>query len=193
MKLKLTIFALLSCILLIFALGCAKPPLAEMDSARDAVFRAETDADAAQYGASSLARARDAIKRMQVEADSKRYDAAKTHAAEAVSAAERAIAEGKAGASRAREEAAALLSGLRPAIAETEQGIRAAQAADLDLDYADLDQELDGARRDTQDAENALAGSQYQNAMEKGRNARAALGDINYKLTNAVTAVSQKK
>ena len=193
MKLKLTIFALLSCILLIFALGCAKPPLAEMDSARDAVFRAETDADAAQYGASSLARARDAIKRMQVEADSKRYDAAKTHAAEAVSAAERAIAEGKAGASRAREEAAALLSGLRPALEETEQNINGARSSGLQLNYGELAGELTSAQDTTDQAEVDQAMGRYQDAMDKGRDARSTISDINEKLTSAVTSTFSKK
>jgi hypothetical protein len=183
----------LACILLILVSGCAKPPVAEMDSAREAVMRAENDRDAVVYGGGSLARARDSLRRMEVEANSKRYDAAKTLAAEAIAAAEKAIADGKTGAVRAREEAAALLSGLKPAIEETEQGINAARTAAMDLDYTELDQELTGARRDTQDAENAMADSEYQNALDKGRKARAALSDINYKLTNAVTAASRKK
>ncbi|MDR0487329.1 MAG: hypothetical protein LBG91_03690 [Treponema sp.] len=189
-KLKFVCFF---CIFLIFAAGCAKPPIAEMDSAKEAVTRAENDADAVLYGGSSLARARNALKMMQAEADSKRYEAAKTHASEAIAAADKAIADGKTGAARARDEAASLLSGLGPAIEETGKGINAARSANLALDYPELEQELSGARRDRDQAETALLDSNYQTAMEKGVNARGTISDINQKLTNATMIVSRKK
>ena len=190
MKIK---FAIIASILLLFALGCAKPPLAEMESAREAVFRAENNSDAVQYGASSLARAQDALRRMQVEADSKRYDAAKAHAAEAISAAERAIADGKAGASRIKDESAALLSGLRPAIEETERNINGARYSGMTLNYNELNRELDGARDTTDQAEVDQAMGRYQEAMEKGRVVRSTLGDINERLTSTVTSSFSKK
>jgi hypothetical protein len=173
--------------------GCAKPPTEEMNNAVEAVTRAENDADAAMYAGNALARARDALNRMQAEADSKRYDAAKTYASEAISAAERAIADGRAGAQRAREEAAALVAGLGPLIAETDQGIKAAQAAGLPLDFAALGREFDTARNNSDQAEVALAGGQYRDALEKGRNAQADLNSINQELSGAVMAVSRKK
>ena len=80
-----------------FVLNCEQPPLAEMDSAREAVFRAENDADAVQFAGGTLERAQDALRRMQTEADSKRYDAARTLAEEAIAAAEKALIDGKAG------------------------------------------------------------------------------------------------
>jgi hypothetical protein len=181
-------------IILVFALeGCAKPPVAEMDSAVEAVTRAENNADAVLYASGILVRARDALNRMRAEADSKRYDAAKALAAEAVSAADRAIAEGKAGAARARDEAAALVASLEPDIAETNQGIRAAQAAKLPLDFNALGQNFDAARLSADQAEIALAGGQYQEALDKCRNAQAGLSDINRKLSEAALAVNRKK
>jgi hypothetical protein len=174
-------------------LGCAKPPVAEMNSAKEAVARAENDADAALYAGGSLARARDALARMQTEADSKRYDAAKTYAAEAEAAADKAVADGRAGAARAREEAAALVASLPPAIAETGQGLRAAQSAGLPLDYSELNGKYDAARGDADQAQAALSGNQYQDALNKGRSAQAGLGDINQKLSDAATASSRKK
>lgn len=173
--------------------GCAKPPTEEMNNAVEAVTRAENDADAATYAGNTLARARDALNRMQAEADSKRYDAAKTYASEAISAAERAIADGRAGAQRARAEAASLVESLGPLIAETDQGIKAAQAAGLPLDFAALGREFDAARNSSDQAEIALAGGQYRDAMEKGRNAQAGLNSINQELSGAVMAVSRKK
>ena len=114
-------------------------------------------------------------------------------AAGLLTAAERAIADGRAGAARAREEAAALVGGLRPAIAETEQGINAARSAGLPMDFTALGRELDGVRQSTDQAEVALAGDRFQEAMDRGRNARAGLNDIDQQLSGAVMAVSRKK
>ena len=181
------------CVLLALgAFGCAKPPTEEMNNAVEAVTRAENDADAVMYAGNTLARARDALNRMQAEADSKRYDAAKTLAAEAITAAEKAIADGKAGASRAREEAASLVSSVRSEIEQTGQGIQSARSAGLKLDYNELNRDLETARQNADQAEVALAGNRYQDALERGRSARAALSGINQKLTNAVTAISSK-
>ncbi|MDR1575827.1 MAG: DUF4398 domain-containing protein [Treponema sp.] len=173
--------------------GCARPPTEEMNNAVEAVTRAENDADAALYAGNALARARDALNRMQTEADSKRYDAAKSYASEAISAAERAIADGRTGAQRVREEAAALVAGLGPLIAETDQGIKAARAAELPLDFAALGREFGAARDSSDQAEAALSGGQYRDALEKGRDAQAGLGRINQELSGAVMAVSRKK
>ncbi|MDR0463948.1 MAG: DUF4398 domain-containing protein, partial [Treponema sp.] len=109
-----------------FVLNCEQPPLAEMDSAREAVFRAENDADAVQFAGGTLERAQDALRRMQTEADSKRYDAARTLAEEAIAAAEKALIDGKAGAQRAASESAALISGLRTEINETTSNVSSA-------------------------------------------------------------------
>jgi hypothetical protein len=173
--------------------ACARPPTEEMNKATEAVTRAENNADALTYAGNTLTRARDALNRMQTEADSKRYDSAKTHAAEALAAAEKAIADGQAGAARARQEATAMVGALRPAIEETEQGIKAARSAKLPLDFAVLDREIDDVRRNADQAEVALSGDQYQEALDRGRNARAGLNDIDQKLSSAVMATSRKK
>ena len=191
MKLVRIISAILACVLL--AAACAKPPKAEMDNAVEAVTRAENDADAVLYAANSLARARDALDRMHKEADSKRYDAAKTYAAEAVTAAEKALADGRAGAIRARDEAAALVAGLRPAIAETDQALQAARSASLALDFPALNSELNEARNNTDQAEDALSDNDYKQALDWGRDAQAGLSDINRQLTDAVMASQRKK
>jgi len=181
------------CILLALgAIGCAKPPTEVMNNAVEAVTRAENDADAVMYAGNTLARARDALNRMRAEADSKRYDAAKTLAAEAIASAERAVVDGRAGAARARDEAASLLSSLRSEIEQTGQGIQSARNAGLNLDYNELNRDYDTARQSADQAEVANAGNRYNDALERGRNARAVLSGINQKLTNAVTAISSK-
>jgi hypothetical protein len=184
MKARYILFGL---IVLALAAGCAKLPVAEMDSAKEAVFRAENDEDAVQYGANSLAKARDALRRMQVEADSKRYEAAKTHAVEAKEAAEKAIADGRAAGSRAKNESEALIAGLAPAIEETERNLNGARYNQLNLDYGQLNRELNSARDAADMAVADHASGKYNQALDNGRRARATLGSINEQITGAVT------
>jgi len=165
--------------------GCAKPPIAEMDSAKEAVFRAENDEAAVLYGGGSLSRAKDSLRRMQTEADSKRYDAAKTHATEAIAAAERAIADGKTGLARARSESENLIAGLKPSIEETERNINGARYNQLKLNFAQINRDFKNAKDATEQAESDQAMGRYQNALEKGMSARAALSSINQQIAAA--------
>jgi hypothetical protein len=192
MKPTLCIFCA-ALVLAIFATGCSKPPTEEMNNAIEAVTRAENDADAVTYAGGSISRAKEALTRMQTEADSKRYDAAKAYANEAIAAAERAITEGRAGAERARSEAVALVSQLRPMIADTEQGLSAAEAAKLELDYNALGRELDDAIYNTDEAQSAISGGRYANALERGRIARIGLNSINQQLSIATLSVTRKQ
>jgi hypothetical protein len=175
-------------------LACAKPPVEEMEAATAAVTRAENDADAVTYAGNTLSRARESLNRMTAEADSKRYDAAKSYAAEALAAADKAVADGRAGADRAREEAANLLAAVKTGVTETGGSIRAAQSSGkLGLDFAGINRDFETVRRTVDQAEVSLAGNNVQDALDKGRSARAGLSDINQKLSSAATAASRKK
>jgi hypothetical protein len=183
MKLK---YILCVCGILMLLMACAQPPVAEMDSAREAVFRAENDDAAVQYGFSSLSRARTALNNMQAEADAKRYDAAKTHAAEAIAAAERAIADGKAGIMRAREESASAVSGLKPEIEETARNVNGARYSGLALDYNALDRGIKDAYDTFDQAEIDHAFGRYNDALNKAMIIRSNLSNINSTISNAV-------
>jgi hypothetical protein len=186
----------LICILgLVLALSaCAKPPVEEMENAASAVTRAENDPDAVTYAAGTLSRARDALNRMRAEAESKRYDSAKSFAAEAVSAAEKAIADGRAAAVRDREEAAALLEQVKTSLAGTGRSLENAKTVEnIILDFNALDQDYDSARRTTAQAEVSLAGNEYQDSMDKSRTARGMLSAIDGKISGAAISVSRKK
>lgn len=185
MKLKYLFFILIPIFL---AAGCAKPPIAEMDNAREAVFRAENDADAVQYGSSSLSRARDALRLMQSEADSKRYDAARVNAAEAVAAAEKAIVDGKTGAVRMKNDAASVISGLKQEIDDTNKNVSAARYSLLDLDYDSLDNSLRQAYSGYDQAEAAQSDGRYQDAVNKAMEVRSNLFGINNIVANALPA-----
>jgi hypothetical protein len=189
-------FLIIAGLLVLLALfaGCTKPPAEEMDAAAEAVSRAERDTDAALYGASSLNRARQSLNTMQEEAAAKRYDSAKTYAAEAISAAERAIADGKAGAQRTRDETVNLIAGLRNTAAETEQNLEAAKRVPgIQLDFYTLSNDLDTAKDLTGQAQTALSGNNYQDAVNKGEAARSLLGDITTRISQASIATSRKK
>jgi hypothetical protein len=174
--------------------GCAKPPTEEMEAAAAAVTRAENDPDAGMYAGNTLVRARESLNRMQAEADSKRYDAAKSYAAETIAAADKAITDGRAGAARARDEAANTLAAVKTGITETGAAIRAAQSSGkVGVDFPAVNQDFETVRRLADQAEISLAGNHYQDALDKGRNARAGLSDINQKLSAAATAASRKK
>jgi hypothetical protein len=191
---KIPVFLCMLIVLSLAVAGCAKPPTEEMENAASAVTRAENDPDAVTYAGSTLSRARDSLNRMRAEADSKRYDAAKSYAAEAVSAAEKAIADGRASAARAREEASTLLSQVKTSLQETGTSLeRAKTVTNIDLDFNALDQDYGSAQRSTAQAEVSLAGSNYQDSLDKSRTARGILSGIDTKLAGATVAVSRKK
>jgi flagellar biosynthesis/type III secretory pathway protein FliH len=180
-------------VLAMLAMGCAKPPTAEMTNATEAVTRAENDSNAVTYAWGSVARAKDALTRMNAEATAKRYDSARAYAAEAIAAADRAINDGRAGAERARNEAANHIADLKPLLAETEQGINAARKARLPIDFESVDKDFDEARANTAQAEAAYAGNRYGDAIDRGRAARVGLNSINQRLSTSTLAVTRRK
>jgi hypothetical protein len=177
----------------LFAVGCAKPPTGEMDKAVDAVTRAENDADAVTYAGNTLLRAQDALTRMREEAGSKRYDSARSLAAEAVAAAEKAVSDGKSAAARAREDAAALLSGLKTTAAETESALNNARQQNMNLDGDALAGDLLSAKDTIDDAQRSFASGSYPDASSKGRTARSEMESIKAQIAEAAQAVSRKK
>jgi len=188
MRVKLVFILIITAILF---LGCEQPPLVEMENAREAVFRAENDSNAVQFAGNTLARARDSLRRMQDEADNKRYDAAKTHAAEAIAAADRAIAEGRIGAQRAGGETDSLISTLRTEIEETERNINGARYSQLRLDFETLDRAIVDAHNTTDQAQADQEAGRQQQALDRARVVRSDLADINQ--TIAAASASRKK
>jgi hypothetical protein len=174
--------------------ACAKPPTAEIEAAEAAVTRAENDPDAAVYAEDSLTRARNALTRAHTEADAKRYDLAKSYAAEAAGAAEKAVNDGRAEAERNREEADALLAQVKQLLAETGAALEGAQRAPgVRLDFPALTNGLDGARNDISQAEAANNANRPRESLEKSRSARSALGGIQNSINEGVRVTNRKK
>jgi hypothetical protein len=174
--------------------ACKTPPTEEMNNAIDAVTRAENDVDAVTYAGNTLTRARDALTQMQAEADSKRYDSAKSYAAEAIAAAEKAIADGKTGAARAREEAAGLINGIKPEITQTEEELTAAkQVKGIQLDFNTLDQDLEAAKTAAAAAQTSFDAAVFRDVAPQIQRARPILASIRTRLSDAALATSKKK
>jgi len=184
----------ISIVLVLVISACAAPPTEEMQKARDAVTRAESDADAVAYAGNSIIRARDALTRMQDEADSKRYDTAKEFAAEAINNAERAIADGQSAKERSRAEASALLDSLQNLLTETLSAINNARGVpNILLDFDALTRDMDDARRTYDEARQSLQAGNYQDAVTKGQAVRFILSDINTRINEAAFDTSRKQ
>ena len=182
--------------IIIFSLilaACSLPPTEEMNRALDAVTRAENDANAVAYAPNALIRAREALTRMQSEADAKRYDAAKNHAFEAISNAERAIADGKTGLARARDEAMSLINSLSGPLAETAGAINAArQVQNIQLDLDALSRDMGFARRTYDDARQSFQDDNYMDAIARAQAVRSILSGINARINEAAQATTRK-
>jgi len=193
MKRIINTFAAVFILVLAFS-ACAAPPLEEMQRARDAVTRAENDADAVTYAGNFIIRARDALTRMQSEADSKNYDAAKEFAAEAINNAQRAIAEGQAAKGRSKTEADALLNSLQTLLAETQSAIdNARNVPNILLDFNALNKDMDQARDIYGEAQQSFQAGNNLDAIAKGQTDRALLSDINTRINNAAFDTSRKQ
>jgi hypothetical protein len=184
--------AVLFAVAVVLLAACAKPPTEEMNKAIDAVTRAENDADAVTYAGNTLLRAQDALTRMREEAGSKRYDSARSLAAEAAAAAEKAISDGKSAAARAREDAAVLLNGLNTTAAETESALTNARQQHI-IEADALAGEFLSAKDTIEDARRSFSAGNYPDASAKGRTARSELEDIKARIAEATQAMSRRK
>jgi len=185
------------CVVFIFALAisaCSAPPTEEMQRARDAVTRAENDADAVAYAGNTVVHARDALTRMQDEADSKNYDTAKEFAIEAINSANKAISDGQSAKERAKAEASTLLNSVQNSLAETSNAIdNARNVPDIQLDFNALTQKTDEARDTYGEAQQSFQDGNNQDAIAKGQSVRGQLSDINSEINEAAFDMSRKK
>jgi hypothetical protein len=184
-------------VLFIFALAisaCAAPPTEEMQKARDAVTRAENDADAVTYAGNTVVHARDALTRMPDDADTKNYDTAKEFALEAINSAEKAITDGKFAKERSKAEASTLLDSVQSSLAETSNAIDNAKSVpDIQLDFDALTQNTDEARQTFDEAQQSFQDGNNPDAIAKGEAVRGQLADINTTINEAAFDTSRKK
>ena len=178
---------------LVLISGCTKPPKEDIARAEEAVARAENDPDAVNYSRNLLQRAKDSLALMHEEVDAKRYDAAINYANDAVTMAERAINEGRNEAGKTRQQASNALSELKPQLLETEKRIENAKASKLPLDYSAIDSDMNSTQKTYDQAQSALSGNRYQEAIFLSNNVRSGINSINQKLGVKAMEVSRKK
>jgi len=179
------------CGFVVFALlaGCAKPPTAEMDNARNKYLEASENEAAATYGKGFLDQAKTILDKMEAANNDKRFDAAKTHAAEVITAAQKAIDEGKKTRENVKSKAENLITTLEREIKETEANIT--NISKIPYPYDKLD--LTRIKRDFDDAKDMLALAEtdqskgkYQDALDKGNSVKSTLASINQQIADAV-------
>lgn len=118
---------------LAMVMGCAKPPVAEIEAAK-AALQSAVDAGAGDYAAGSLREAQNAVASLEaeVQAQAKKfalmrsYKQAATLAANAKAAGEKAKADADAGKAQAKADAEALLTQARTALDEATAALKAA-------------------------------------------------------------------
>ena len=187
-------YFILSIVFVLILASCATPPTEEMNRAREAVTRAENNADARAHAPEALIMAREALSRMQTEADAKRYDAAKNFAAQAIDHAERAIADGRIASERGRAEAVALIDSLSSQLAETSSSLNnAKEVQGIQLDFNELSKDMDSAYGTYNDARQSIQANNYTDAIMQGQTVRSILASVNSRLTGGAVEASRKQ
>jgi hypothetical protein len=175
-------------------IGCAKPPVEDMDNATAAVARAENDPDVVMYAQSALGRARETLNTMRSEAEAKRYDEARRLAADVAALAEKAILDGRGAAVRARDEAANAIAVMESAITEADQEIENARVARKgDTNFEEVDRDFTDAKALADRARNANGEKRYREAIDGSSQVRSQLSAITSRIGQAAIAVSRKK
>ncbi len=174
--------------------ACAKPPQAEIDSAKAQVAKAAQDPDVQAYAPDTLKRAEDALAKMQSELAAKRYDKVKAFAAEAQSAAIAAFADAKTGKERVRTQAASLIEAAKKALPEAEKTFAAAKKVKpAKLDLVAAAKTIADAKAGIAEAEKALADGKFIEARDKAQAVQTKLADLMKAMSEAVQAATRKK
>ncbi|MDR1211985.1 MAG: hypothetical protein LBK40_07130 [Spirochaetaceae bacterium] len=191
---KVSWYMVCAVLFLALASGCAKPPVEEMNAAREAVTRAENNANALAYAADGVRRARSALGRMDEEANAKRYDAAKIAAAEAVAAAEKAVRDGQEASAKAADNASNLIVAAKTEIQAAEQALDAAMRSGVrNINFGELNSAAGDAWKSVEQAEISLAQGRAQDAVNGAGEARRNAARISLALSEGARAGSRKQ
>jgi hypothetical protein len=160
--------------------ACATPPTADIDAAKTAISGAEA-AGAAEYAADSLKAAQDAQAAVDAELKAqegnwmKSYDKAKTLAAAAKAAGEKATTDAAAGKEKAKADATAAIEAAKAALTEAEALLaKAPKGKGTAADLAAMKTDLETAGKTIADAEAALGNVKYLDAKAKAESAKTA-------------------
>jgi hypothetical protein len=180
----------------LFAVGCAKPPEAEIQAAR-AVLDSARMAEAADYAPQSLAAAEDAMAALDAELAAQQgkfalfrsYDEASAKAATVATAARQAISDAATGKQTAMNEATDLL-GQATAMVQEASGLvaRAPTGKGTSADIAALRADLQAAQTTLQEAQAAFDAGKYNEAKAKATAALSGAEQVKSAVQAAIQA-----
>ena len=190
-------------VILALLVGCAKPPTADIDSAKAALQTAEQNSDVSTYAQDQLKAAQDKLAQLQSELDlqakkgalSRNYDAAKNLALETRAAADALATEAEAAKEVAKNNAAAAIDELtKTLIPQAQSGIAMARRVrGIKLDFAGLTAALNQAKAQVADAQTAYNNGQYATALSTADAVKSAIAQESTTVADAISAAKASK
>ena len=164
--------------------ACATPPTADIDAVKTAISGADA-AGAADYAADSLKAAQDAQAALDAELKAqegnwmKSYDKAKTLAAAAKAAGEKATTDATAGKEKAKADATQGIADAKAALTAAQALLaKAPKGKGTAADLAAMKTDLETAATTITEAEAALGSVKYLDAKAKAASAKAAADKV---------------
>jgi hypothetical protein len=183
-------------VLLLAAFGCAKPPAAEVDAARQAVDAAKA-AEAETYAPEDLARVQDAMKRLDAElaaqeerfALMRSYDKAKEIATEVQTTSDQAKANAASAREAARAAATQSIADTRALVLEVQDMLaKAPTGKGAEADLAALKADLEGAGLALDEADRALQAGKFRDAETGANAAKMTVEQVRSEIEAAIAA-----
>ena len=164
--------------------ACATPPTADIDAVKTAISGADA-AGAADYAADSMKAAQDAQAALDAELKAqegnwmKSYDKAKTLAAAAKAAGEKATTDATAGKEKAKADATQGIADAKAALTAAQALLaKAPKGKGTAADLAAMKTDLETAATTITEAEAALGSVKYLDAKAKAASAKAAADKV---------------
>jgi len=180
----------------LFAVGCSKPPQADIDAAKAAMDQAAT-AEADVYAPEQYTAAEDAMKQLDAELTLqqdksglfRRYGKATELASAAKTAGETATAAAVAGKEEVKAEATSVIEQTRAALEEVKTMLaKAPTGKGTQADLAAMKADLEGVQTSLDEADAALQSGNYMEAKTGAEAAGQVLDQVKADITAAIEA-----
>ena len=187
-------------VVLVFMVGCAKPPEEAIKAVSTAIEQA-TAAGAGDYAADSLKAAEDAKAQLDQELKAQEekfalfrsYKKAEELAASAKAAGEKAAADAKARKEQVKQEATTLINDAKTALAEAKDKLKKApKGKGTAADLKQLESDLTSVESSLTEAESALTAERFLDAKAKAEAAKSTIGNVTSAIDQAIEAKSGK-
>lgn len=198
---KNTVVGLLVLAVVVLAVGCAKPPQAELDAMKAALQAAE-QAEAPKYAAADWDKAQQAVNAANAEVEAQNakfalfrsYTRAKQLIDEATAAANAAKDAGVAGKQKAMNEAREAIDAAKASLAAAQEALATLEKCrrkpkDLKKDLEAQKGNLDGFATQVDQLENAFSQEDYFGAKAQAESLKGQIDNIGSELANAKTKI----